>query len=163
MKKQNTEKDYFHLWVCLLDTVKIVTKVRERELDNYEVTLNTSTVLDCIKSFQDNPPTPSQIARRLIREPQSTSGILNRLQERGFVTKSVDSERKNVIRISLTKDGEDKLKYIRKRKAIKNILCTLNDSEIQQLEVLLKKIQIKGISQMRKQMSLRKKLEIDLR
>jgi MarR family transcriptional regulator, organic hydroperoxide resistance regulator len=136
------DKD-FKLWQLLLNTVNMVSKARTKELQKHTISTNTAAVLDCIISSPTNP-TPSQIARWLIREPQSTSGILNRIEKRGLITKTVDSARKNVIRVALTEEGKELYnKIIKKRKTIHSIVSVLSEEERQQMETCLRKLQTK--------------------
>jgi DNA-binding MarR family transcriptional regulator len=140
----------FRLWQFLYNTVNMVSKARTKELQKYKISTNTAAVLDCVKSSEVNP-TPSQIARWLIREPQSTSGILNRIEKRGLITKTADPVRKNVIRVALTKEGEELYdKIIVKRKSIHSIISALSEEECQQLENCLKKMQSKVASKLKR-------------
>jgi DNA-binding MarR family transcriptional regulator len=148
-KKASDDRD-FHLWQFLYNTVTMISKARTKELQKYKISTNTAAVLDCVKSSAVNP-TPSQIARWLIREPQSTSGILNRIEKRGLITKATDPVRKNVIRVALTKEGEDLYdNMITKRKSIYSIISALSVEEREQLENCLKKLQSKVAPKLRR-------------
>jgi DNA-binding MarR family transcriptional regulator len=140
----------FLLWQFLLNTVNMVSKARTKELQKHAISTNTAAVLDCIISSAENP-TPSQIARWLIREPQSTSGILNRIEKRGLITKTTDPVRKNVIRVALTEEGKELYSnFITKRKSIHSIMSALSEEEQQQLQNCLKKIQTKVAPRLKK-------------
>jgi DNA-binding MarR family transcriptional regulator len=150
MPEDPPEDRDFKLWQSLLNTVHMVSKARTKELQKYAISTNTAAVLDCVKSSPINP-TPSQIARWLIREPQSTSGILNRIEKRGLITKTTDSVRKNVIRVALTKEGEELYDdFITKRKSIHSIISALSEEERMQLATCLKKLQTKVAPRLKK-------------
>ena len=141
MRHYAADKDpRFQLWRLLSDTTTLMSKVRQRELRKYKVSANTAAVLQCIMSL-GNRATPAQIARWLIREPQSISGILNRIEKRGMITRSVDPHRKNVLRISLTEIGKLTYDQVSKRDSVHRMISYLSKDERQQLSRLLKKIQ----------------------
>lgn len=133
----------FELWRLLYNTATMAKKAREKELRKYGISPTTAAVLDCVNKSPQGSPTPSQISSWIIREPQSTSGILNRMEKRGMIVKTRDPKRRNVVRVALTKWGEDTNKKALKRKSIHMIISTLSKEERQELTLCLKKIQSK--------------------
>ena len=143
MRNYGTEKDTrFQLWRLLMDTTTLMSKVRHRELRKHKVSSNTTAVLQCIMSL-GNSATPAQIARWLIREPQSISGILTRIEKRGMIIRSTDPHRRNVLRISLTEKGKQTYYKVSKRESVHRMMSYLSKEERQQFTRLLKKIQNK--------------------
>lgn len=141
MRNYATGKDpRFQLWRLLMDTTTLMSKVRQRELRKHKVSSNTAAVLQSIMSL-NNSATPAQIARWLIREPQSISGILSRIEKRGMITRSTDSQRKNVLRISLTEKGKHIYEQVSKRESVHRMMSYLSKEERQELTRLLTKIQ----------------------
>ncbi len=137
---KNADQDFL-LWQLMFNVSSMMSKVRTNELRKYHISTNTAAVLDCVYSF-DNSAIPSQIAKWLIKAPQSVSGILNRMEKRGMIQKSVDPKRKNVVRVNLTKIGEQTYKNVLKRKAIHVIFSSLSEEEKQQLWKVLEKVQV---------------------
>jgi DNA-binding MarR family transcriptional regulator len=140
MKSTKTRDSRFELWLLLANTHTMMNKVRHRELRKFKVSPNTAGVLRCIDTLSGNA-TPAQISRWLIREPQSVSGILNRMTQRGLITKTADPVRKNVVRVNLTEKGRQIHDQIAKRGSIQRMMSYLTVEERQQLARLMKKIQ----------------------
>ena len=82
-------------------------------------------------------------------QPQSVSGLLNRMEEKGLITKTTDAERRNVVRVSLTEKGEQTYNGLIKRKSIYSIIMSMNDEEREQLESILLKLQTASRNQLR--------------
>ncbi len=138
-KKVFRENPQLKKWRLLHHTVIEVNKARQKELRQYNITTSQAAVLDCIK-YHNNDATLTQVARWLLRESQSVSTLVSRMDNRGIIKKSVDPNRKNVIRISMTNKGEELYNQVAKRESVKDILSSLSQEELQLFESCLKKI-----------------------
>lgn len=138
-KKFFRENPHLETWRLLHNTVLEANKARQKELRHYDISTSQAAVLDCIK-YHNNDATLTQVARWLLRESQSVSTLVSRMENRGIIRKLIDPNRKNVIRISMTNQGEELYKKIVKRESVKYILSTLSENELQQFTHYLKKI-----------------------
>ena len=138
-KKFFRDNPELETWRLLHNTVLEANKARQKELSQYNISTSQAAVLDCIK-YHNNDATLTQVARWLLRESQSISTLVSRMENRGIIRKSIDPNRKNVIRISMTNKGEELYKQVVKRESVVNILSTLSQKELQQFTSYLKKI-----------------------
>ena len=97
-----------------------IDKAREIELFQYGLTPQEAGVLFFIKTI-GSKATPSEILRWLFREPHSTAGLIKRMENKGLVRTAKDLERKNLVRVVITKKGLEAYKHSIKRESIHNI------------------------------------------
>jgi len=97
------DQDY-ELWWLILHMRRAMHKARARELLQYGITPEESAVLLVIQAIGWRA-TPSEISRRLLREPHSISGLLRRMEGKGLVKRVKDLDRRNLIRVTITKKG----------------------------------------------------------
>lgn len=94
--------------------------------------------------------TPAVVARWLFRESHTVSELLNRMEKEGLIKKIKDLDRKNQVRVALTKKGQGlyrqatKLEFVGKvmsslsveeRKQLKSLLLTLRDKALEELAI----------------------------
>ncbi len=130
----------FELWQAFHQTHILVTKARQKELKDYATTTAQAAALDCIH-HSGNRANPNQISKWLLLEAQSVSTLLNRMERAGLITRSQDPDKKNAIRVRMTRKGKDLYSQIVKRKSIHRMLNSLSDIESEQLTQSLKKLQ----------------------
>lgn len=137
----------YNLWLLLHQVADIIFYAREQELKEYKLPGMQAEVLFAIKAIGDEA-TPADIARWLFRRPHSVSGILDRMSKAGLVKKSKDLHRKNLIRISLTEEGEKAFAQALKRASIQKIISALNEDQKRQLESLLETLRNRGLKEL---------------
>ena len=77
----------WELWVLLAQTRSVLYRVRQKELKQYNVSTEQSAVLFIIQAI-GKKATPAEIARWLMRERNSVSSILGRMEKDGLVKKT---------------------------------------------------------------------------
>ena len=132
MKKLSSNDIVYDLWVLLRRTSHVIWKVRERELAQYGIAATQAGVLHIVQAI-GRKATPAEISRRLLREPHSVSGLLARMEREGLIRKVKDLNRKNLVRVELTKKGRQAYNQSTKRESIRSIMSSLSDQEQQQL------------------------------
>jgi DNA-binding MarR family transcriptional regulator len=132
------DKDY-NLWVLLHQTTDAVIKARQKELDQFDISFIEVGVLVVIQAIGEKA-TPSEISRRILREPHTVSALLNRMEKRGLVRKTQDLDRKNLVRVSITEKGRQAYDKSTRRKSIRKIISSLSEEERQQLRSCLEKL-----------------------
>jgi DNA-binding MarR family transcriptional regulator len=126
---------YYRLWLLLAQTKSALFKAREKELGQY-IHHNQAMTLVFIAAH-NGKATPSMISRILSLEVQSVSGLVNRMEKKGLVIRSRDPERKNVIRLSLTEQGQEMVQKVRQLDFIKATMSQLSDEQQKQLRTCL--------------------------
>lgn len=126
-------------WRQLFRTFKALDRAREIELEQMGVTTIQADVLHVLKTSTD-PVTPAMLSRWLYREPHSISGLINRMEEQGLVRKSKDLRKKNMVRVTLTKEGEQAYEQTLGVKVYPKILSRLSKKELTSLKVHLDKL-----------------------
>jgi len=127
------------LWILLTHTRYAIYRSREKELLRYGVSPEQVGVLFIVQAL-GNRATPSEISRYILRQPHTVSALIERMQKKGFVKKSHDLDKKNLIRVSLTEKGQKVYENSTKRGPIHRIMAVLSDQERIQLRGLLEKL-----------------------
>ena len=141
MNKSPSVRHYFDLWVLLSRTRDAVFKARQKELNQWNISIVQAAVLSSLYDA-DEKATPAKISRWIFREPQSVSEVLGRMESRGLLRKIKDLDKKNRVRVVLTEQGREM--YHSKSsnaESIWNIMSCLSDEERQQMSSYLRKIQ----------------------
>lgn len=137
----------FELLVSLLHTTNAIVRARERELHQYGMTYMQAAVLFTIKAIGEEA-TPAEISRWLFREPHSVSGLLTRMEKTGLITKTKDLKRKNMVRVALTKKGEESFERSIRRESIHQIMSSLSKEERELLRSTLRVLRKKALKEL---------------
>ncbi len=119
-------------------------KVRARELFRFGITPEEAAVLFVVSRIGDTA-TPAEISRWILREPHSTSGLLERMRKDGLIDKVKDLDKKNLVRVVITEKGQRALEKSCDRESIYRILSILTLEEHQQLSSLLLRLRESAI------------------
>ena len=120
------------LWLLLEQTRNAVYKARELELEQYGVSASQAGVMFVIHTMGGRTR-PAEIARWLVREPHSISGLLTRMEKDELLRRVPDPERRNSVSIVLTDKGQDICDKVFLRESVRQILSILDDDQRQQL------------------------------
>jgi DNA-binding MarR family transcriptional regulator len=137
-------------WVLWDRTAHAVRRAREIEL---RLTADLSGVEASLLAFvkeSKGPVTPSVLARQLHREPHTVSGLVSRMEKRGLVKKEKNLGRRNLVRVTLTKKGEEAFKKQGKVSVPSTIMLTaLTDKERAALRDYLAKLHKRAVEVIR--------------
>jgi DNA-binding MarR family transcriptional regulator len=131
------------MWLFLTHTRYAIYRARERELQRYGISPEQVGVLFIIQALK-NKATPSEISRFIMRQPHTVSALIDRMEEKGYVKKYHDLDKKNLVRVSITDKGLKVYELSRKRGPIHRIMAVLTDPEREQLRELLRKLQVEA-------------------
>ena len=120
------------LWLLLEQTRNAIYKARELELEQYGVSTVQAGVMFVIHTMGGRTR-PADIARWLVREPHSISGLLSRMEEDGLLRRVPDPDRKNAVSIVFTDRGRDICMKTFQRESVKQILSCLEEEDRKQL------------------------------
>jgi DNA-binding MarR family transcriptional regulator len=139
MKKHIEEPgdiDGHSLLAMLRQTHDVILKLRQRELRQYDLTPEQAAALMVIHALGNNATT-AEISRRLFRESNSMTVLLRRMEKRGLISKRPDSQRKNIIRISLSKKGLQAYHSSLKIENFNQVISKMQGAQRRQLGSLL--------------------------
>ena len=119
-------------------------EAKERELIGLGITSVQALVLFAIQAI-GHKATPAEISRWTLRESQSTSAILDRMEKAGLVVRVKDLERKKLVRIAMTEKGERAYRESMKRKSSQKTLSPLSETERQQLRSYLGRVRNRAL------------------
>lgn len=134
----------YKIYALFLQISESMTKARENELRPYGITMMQSAVLFQLKQ-SGQAVSPAMIARYVLREPNTVSELLARMEKQGLVRQTRNSKRdpedKSLIGVELTEKGEEIfLKQTQERKVIPQIIGSLTAKERKTLQDLLFKV-----------------------
>ena len=135
-------------WMRLFRTYKVLERAREVELAQASLSLAQAGVLYFLKDAKE-PLTPSKLARLMYKEPHTISGLISRMEAQGLVSKTKNLGRKNLVRVSLTKKGEEAFKRQLGKTAVMNVTSCLSKKDLDKLNVLSDKLRAKGVELLR--------------
>jgi DNA-binding MarR family transcriptional regulator len=135
---ETKDRDY-ELFGLVIGTTEAILKARQKELSEYDIEPARSGVLITIASL-GNKATPVAIGKHLLRTRHSISELLSRAEKAGLVEKKWDLERKNGVRVVLTRLGEEVVQKTMKGLVLPKIMSSLSAAERSDLRTLLQKL-----------------------
>lgn len=134
------------LWAALFQASHAMETARENELRPLGISMMQSAVMWVVKVVEP-PATPAKIAKWLLRKPNSISGLLDRMEQQGFITRVKDKKSNRTI-VELTEIGDS----VRKEstadmKAINSITSALSEEQIESTIEALIALRAKAIQE----------------
>jgi DNA-binding MarR family transcriptional regulator len=142
-----SDDEAHNVWLLLVQTRDALFNARQKELDKYHLSIGRASMLFAITSLGDGV-IPAQLSPWVFRKPNTVWEIIKRMEKDGLVTTRKDTERKNLVRVSLTKKGEELYRLASKRKSIHRIMSSLSQEELQLLKSCLKKLRDGAIKEL---------------
>jgi DNA-binding MarR family transcriptional regulator len=133
-------------WVLVTEIYWMSYKLLERRFYHLGVSASQARVL-AVLLFSPEPIKPSLVATLLFQETQSITGILHRIESRGWVERLPDLNDRRAVGLQLTDKGREITEEIVK---ISDELYddlfgeVLNATEKRQVETVLKKVRTHG-------------------
>jgi DNA-binding MarR family transcriptional regulator len=125
--------EYLKLWVSLVKAKDAISKIRQKELEPFNISPEQSGILFVLTRVKADP-TPADLSRLLIRDPSSITIMLKRMEARGLITKSPDRNKKNLIRVTITDKGKEIYNQVIARNCVFKIMSGLTDEQCHQLK-----------------------------
>lgn len=136
--KRGDEPDYT-LWAMIIQTRDVIFRARDAELITYGITSVEARALFIINLIGEQA-TPAMISRWMLREHNTVTALLKRMESKGLILKKKDPDKKNSWLISLTETGEEAYRNSLRREAIQEIFSVLNDEEHRMMTENLQKV-----------------------
>jgi DNA-binding MarR family transcriptional regulator len=105
-----------------------VLRARQAELANLGVSTIEAATLLAIDNL-GRRALPMRISEWILRRPNSTSALLQRMEKGGLVQRAYDLERKNLVRMALTDYGREVLEKAAVRTSVHQVFGALSDDE----------------------------------
>ena len=148
MKKEKINQNMNALlWQLLHRSHATVAKVRQKELEKYDATIRQAGVLRIVVRVGKSV-TPTEIAKQLFLESNTITEQLNRMEADGLVKRVKDLDRKNLVRIAITKKGYSLFLKIEEQESIDKIMSVLTEEEKLELWSILAKIRGRALKEL---------------
>ena len=128
MEIDNSPDRDFTAWAMIIQARDVLFRARDNELNRYGVTAVEARALFIVKLI-DGQATPAMISRWMLREHNTVTALLKRMENKGLITKTKDLKKKNSWIINLTERGEEAYLNSLKRDAIHEVFAVLSDEE----------------------------------
>jgi len=138
----------YHLFVFLRQTSHVVYRTRDKELRKFKTSVEECAVFFIVQSIGDRA-TPSEIARWMVRERNSMFTLLNRMKRKGLITMTKDLDKKNLIRIKLTRKGKQVYENSIKMESFRNITSSLSEEKRMQMIADLRMLRDKAMEELK--------------
>ncbi len=92
----------------------------------------------------EEPLTINRLARRMKRQPHTVSTLVHGMETRGLVRTTKDTKRKDLVRVSLTRMGQEAFKREMSERTIRSAITCLSDEELDKLNATCEKLRQKG-------------------
>ncbi len=129
----------YEFWILMTQVVEGLSKVNENELKPIGLSPVQLGVMYVVKTAKE-PLIGSEIARRLVRKPQSVHQLLDRMEKQGMVRRIRNTDGKREVPIELTEKGEELFIEAGKIHVIPEILGQLSSKERKLVRTILEKL-----------------------
>lgn len=132
-------------WVLITEIYWMSYKLLERRFYHLGVSASQARVLGVLH-FSKEPIKPSLVATLLFQETQSITGILHRIESRGWVRRLPDPNDRRAVGLELTDKGREITSEIVKisEELYDEMFGVLTATEKKQVEAALKKVRAHG-------------------
>lgn len=137
--------DSFEVWGLLMQARAAAYKVRKIHLSRIGVTPEQAGILYLIHQNRDIALTPAMISRSYLREPNTTTVALKRMEKNGLVKLEKNLERRNMIHVSLTEKGEEIRKKALTLEETDKIFEVLSEEELRTIRDALLKVRDRSV------------------
>jgi DNA-binding MarR family transcriptional regulator len=143
MEKQTSDELSFDLWITMDKLDHYIYLIRQRELNQYNISSKQLLVLRTVKALGSNA-TVYNIAKETDREVGVISGQTVILEKDGLIKRTRSKPKSRQFTIELTDKGLNLTKIPRESKTVDRIFSTLNKSQRQQTYLALNRMLVKA-------------------
>jgi len=127
----------------------VLQRARDLELSTIGLSMPQALVLYHLRVSKE-PMTPMKLARMMHKQPHTVSALVHRMETQGLLTTRRDMKRKNWVRVSLTKKGEEAVKGWVTATVVPDIMDSLSKKEADALNKATQKLHSGGLELLRK-------------
>ncbi|MGI8549728.1 MAG: MarR family winged helix-turn-helix transcriptional regulator [Dehalococcoidia bacterium] len=149
MMNQEDRRPPVLVWALLYQTFTAIFKETERALAPAAISGPQAFALACLK-YGTMPMIPARLANYLAQESQSLTGLLDRMENQGWVRRVRDLPDRRSLRIELTEKGEQKLEMAQQlgMPAMLQAFECLDPDEVIQLGDLLERCRTAALTRL---------------
>jgi DNA-binding MarR family transcriptional regulator len=136
------------LWENIVMTCSTLERARELELAQVGLTIPQAGVLYFLKTASA-PLTPMKLSRLMHKQPHTISALVSRMEADGLVRTTKDLERKNWVRVSLTRKGDQAFKRQMAQKQARNVTSCLSREEKDVIAPICKRLRVHATEMIR--------------
>ena len=140
------DNDYDRIWWLIIRVSRLSRKAREIELSPYGITPAEAGLLIAVNNI-GHDATLTRISKWLMKKPQTTFGLLNRMEKRGLIIRLKDMEYKNIVRVELTEKGRDACIKSMNREPARKLLSVLSEKELERMRTYLENVLDRGFEE----------------
>ena len=107
MRAQSGESSGVHLWLLLMKAHRSMVRHAERSIVSLDMCISDFGVLEVL--LHKGPQSVSEIGRRVNLTSGSITTAIDRLEQRGLVTRAADSSDRRARVVHLTRDGKARI------------------------------------------------------
>jgi DNA-binding MarR family transcriptional regulator len=137
----------YKLFVLLRQAGHVILKLSEKELRKNGISLVEHAVLFITQSI-GHKATPAEIARWMVRERHTISALLMRMEKKGLIRMTKDLDRKNLLRVSLTKKGKQAYDISTRMDSVRSIISSLPEEVRIRMISYLKELRDNGMEEL---------------
>ena len=127
----------------------VIERARNLELAKIGLNIPEAQLLYYLKVSKE-PLTPMKLARMTYKQPHTVSALVQRMETRGLVSTNRDLKRKNWVRVSLTRKGEEAMKRWATATEVPDDVFCLSKREATALHMITKKLHQRSLGMLRK-------------
>jgi len=135
-------------WMRLETLMSVMERARNLELAKSGLNIPQASVLYCLKIAKE-PLTPMKLSRMMHKQPHTVSALVHRMEDQGLLVTKRDMKRKNWLRVTLTKKGEEALMRWASATTVPDALSCLSKKEQDALYTITKKLHNRGLELLR--------------
>jgi DNA-binding MarR family transcriptional regulator len=129
------------LWENIYLTCNTLQRARELELAQVGLTMAQAGALYFL-SIAKEPLTPMKLSRIMHKQPHTISALVSRMEADGLLKTTKDLERKNWVRLSLTKKGKQAFDRQMTQKLARSVTSCLSKKEKDAIAPVCKKLRL---------------------
>jgi len=130
-------------WENLYSTFYTLQRAREIELAKVGLSIPQAGILHFLATSKE-ALTPMKLSRLMGRQPHTIGALVVRMEAQGLVQTTHDLKRKNWVRVSLTKKGQQAYNLQMTHRKARNATSCLSDAERDHLNSICKKLRARG-------------------
>jgi DNA-binding MarR family transcriptional regulator len=135
------ENDYHKIVVNTIYTYSWLSDLLKKRLEKHQITLQQFNILRILRGQYPNPATINLLKERMLDKMSDASRIVERLVQKGLVTRCVNQKDRRAVDIVINDKGLEILKKLDPVITPIDILkSNLNEAEAKQLNLLLDKL-----------------------
>jgi DNA-binding MarR family transcriptional regulator len=142
MENQDLLDLNFKMWILIGDLHHNMVLVRQKELDKYNISTRQLRILRLIEGLGPEARL-SEIAKILQRKIDVVSRQAVMMEKDGLIKRIRDKPKSRLLRLELTKKGQELLNNIHRSKGMNEVLSVLTEKERQEIYSALNRVMTK--------------------